>query len=129
MSTFVALNASFAKTYPINRREFSPCFGRYEEDIYDGNGFSGGNPWFLTTLAAAEYLYTIIPHILHPTGILLGQCPLRKSDQLIHGRVQLLLIRANLDRLSRRYLPWQRGSSSYLSRHKQRKQPASRIHD
>ena len=68
MSTFVALNASFAKTYAINRVEFSPCFGRYEEDIYDGNGFSGGNPWFLTTLAAAEYLYTIIPHILHPTG-------------------------------------------------------------
>jgi len=66
MSTFVALNASFAKTYPINDGEFSPCFGRYEEDIYDGIGFSGGNPWFLTTLAGAEYLYSIIPHILNP---------------------------------------------------------------
>jgi GH15 family glucan-1,4-alpha-glucosidase len=64
----MALNTSFAQTYSINRKEFSPCFGRYEEDIYDDNGFSGGNPWFLTTLAAAEYLYSIIPHILHPTG-------------------------------------------------------------
>src|SRR5579859_7335661 len=69
LSTFVALNASFAAKYPINRGEFSPCFGRYEEDIYDGNGFSGGNPWFLTTLAAAEYLYAIIPHILQPKGL------------------------------------------------------------
>jgi glucoamylase len=66
MSSFVALNASFAKTYAINHGEFSPCFGRYEEDIYDGNGFSGANPWFLTTLAAAEYLYAIIPQILEP---------------------------------------------------------------
>jgi glucoamylase len=67
MSTFVALNASFASTYPIHKGEFSPCFGRYEEDVYDGIGFSAGNPWFLTTLAAAEYLYAIIPHILQPT--------------------------------------------------------------
>jgi glucoamylase len=68
MSTFVALNESFAQTYPVNRGQFSPCFGRYEEDIYDGIAFSGGNPWFLTTLAAAEYLYTIIPRILDPRG-------------------------------------------------------------
>lgn len=67
MSTFMALNASFAHKWPINKGEFSPCFGRYEEDIYDGTGFSGGNPWFLNTLAAAEYLYSIIPHILNPT--------------------------------------------------------------
>ena len=44
MSTFVALNASFAKTYPINDGEFSPCFGRHEEDIYDGIAFFGGQP-------------------------------------------------------------------------------------
>jgi glucoamylase len=68
MSTFVALNASFAATYPINEGQFSPCFGRYEEDVYDGIAFSKANPWFLTTLAAAEYLYTIIPHILQPTN-------------------------------------------------------------
>jgi glucoamylase len=68
MSTFVALNASFAKTYPINDGEFSPCFGRYQEDIYDGVAFSGGNPWFLTTLAGAEYLYSIIPYILSPVS-------------------------------------------------------------
>jgi len=66
MSTFVALNASFAQKWPINHGEFSPCFGRYEEDIYDGNGFSGGNPRLLNTLAAAKYLYYIIPHILNP---------------------------------------------------------------
>jgi len=67
LHTFVALNASFAKTYPINNVTFSPCFGRYEEDIYDGIDMSIANPWFLNTLAAAEYLYAIIPHILSPT--------------------------------------------------------------
>ena len=44
----------------------SPCFGRYEEDRYDGIGISIAHPWFLNTLAAAEYLYSIIPHILTP---------------------------------------------------------------
>jgi glucoamylase len=29
--------------------------GRYPEDVYDGNGFSGGNPWFISTHAAAEF--------------------------------------------------------------------------
>jgi len=67
MSTFVALNTSFAKTYPINAGHFSPCFGRYEQDRYDGVDMSIANPWFLNTLAAAEYLYTIIPYILNPT--------------------------------------------------------------
>ena len=66
MSTFVALNTSFAKAYPINAGHLSPCFGRYEQDRYDGIGLSIANPWFLTTLAAAEYLYTIIPHIINP---------------------------------------------------------------
>lgn len=49
-----------------NDGEFSPCLGSYEEDIYDSVAFSGGNPWFLTTLAGAEYLYSIIPRIVSP---------------------------------------------------------------
>jgi glucoamylase len=68
LHTFLALNSSFAKTYPINKDSRSPCFGRYEEDIYDGTGFSLANPWFLTTLAGSEFLYAIIPHILSPEG-------------------------------------------------------------
>ncbi|KAI9893350.1 MAG: Glucoamylase, intracellular sporulation-specific [Vezdaea aestivalis] len=31
--------------------------GRYPEDIYDGDGFSGGNPWFLCTIAVSEVLF------------------------------------------------------------------------
>ncbi len=48
--------------YTINRRRFdfddailAPAIGRYPEDVYDGNGFSGGHPWFLATLAYAEW--------------------------------------------------------------------------
>ncbi len=33
------------------------AIGRYPEDVYDGVGFSGGNPWYLATLAFAELNY------------------------------------------------------------------------
>lgn len=31
--------------------------GRYAEDVYDGVGFNGGNPWYIATFAVAEILY------------------------------------------------------------------------
>lgn len=49
------LEQSFRNIYNINRNESVPAIGRYPEDVYDGFGFSGGNPWFLTTHAYAEY--------------------------------------------------------------------------
>jgi glucoamylase len=50
--TLARLEALFARLYPLNR-EGPPgaaiVLGRFEDDVY-----YGGNPWFITTLAAAE---------------------------------------------------------------------------
>lgn len=57
VATLRALIAEFLVRYPVNQNPvpaLGPALGRYPEDIYDGAGFSGGNPWFLSTLAAAE---------------------------------------------------------------------------
>lgn len=43
-------------TYPVNKdSKLARAIGRYPEDVYDGSGFSGGNPWFLATHAMAEF--------------------------------------------------------------------------
>lgn len=62
--TFVKLVQQFAKFYPINTRfpELAPALGRYTEDLYGGTHFNGGNPWVLTTLAAAELCYQFAAH-------------------------------------------------------------------
>jgi glucoamylase len=51
------MKQTFKELYAINQREGVPgiAIGRYPEDVYSGNGFSGGNPWILTTLAVAEW--------------------------------------------------------------------------
>ncbi len=55
ISSAEKLEAAFVRLYPINRSPVpAPAIGRYPEDVYDGNGFSGGNPWFLATHAYAE---------------------------------------------------------------------------
>lgn len=43
--------------YEINHQypELGFAIGRYPEDVYDGNGFGNGHPWFLATFAVAEY--------------------------------------------------------------------------
>ncbi len=62
----LALLKRMDQIYPINRVKkdkyglsLAPAVGRYPEDVYDGVGFSGGNPWFLATLAYAEWLSRI----------------------------------------------------------------------
>lgn len=50
----------FRNLYPINFdfNGLAPAIGRYPEDTYDGvNNNSQGHPWFLTTLAMAEFTY------------------------------------------------------------------------
>lgn len=50
------LEQNFRSLYAINKQKnLSTAIGRYPEDVYDGNGFSGGNPWFLATHAYAEF--------------------------------------------------------------------------
>lgn len=50
---------TFTPLYSINQRRGIPGIGigRYPEDVYDGTGFQGGNPWVLCTFAVAEALY------------------------------------------------------------------------
>ncbi len=58
LRTLRGLIRDFSTLYEINRSDTGAqgvALGRYPEDRYDGNGFTGGNPWFLSTLAAAEF--------------------------------------------------------------------------
>lgn len=62
ISTAHQLIKAFRALYPINQQYDRPgiAIGRYPEDTYDGvRTNSVGNPWFLTTLALAEYSYAL----------------------------------------------------------------------
>ena len=60
LSTFIETVETFARVYSINHRGGpGTAIGRYPEDVYDGVGFGGGNPWFLTTLGYAEFMYKL----------------------------------------------------------------------
>ncbi len=61
MATAARLINAFQALYAINKslNGLAPAIGRYPEDIYDGVGISQGNPWFLATLAFAEYCYRL----------------------------------------------------------------------
>lgn len=53
-----ALTLNAKQIYSINKifPDIGVAIGRYQEDRYDGYGTDGsGNPWFLSTLALAEY--------------------------------------------------------------------------
>jgi len=53
-NTVRLLEHRFHEIYPINKNypALGVAFGRYSEDVY-----YNGNPWFLTTLAVAEFYY------------------------------------------------------------------------
>jgi glucoamylase len=56
-ATLAALEELFDAEYPINRKrppEGGPAMGRYANDAY-----YGGNPWYLATLAAAEFYFKL----------------------------------------------------------------------
>jgi glucoamylase len=56
-ATLAALEELFDAEYPINRErpsERGPAMGRYANDAY-----FGGNPWYLATLAAAEFYFRL----------------------------------------------------------------------
>jgi glucoamylase len=60
--TVNALIAQFNHAYSINQvtrgqtgNALGVGLGRYPGDVYSGFDFSGGNPWFLSTLALAEF--------------------------------------------------------------------------
>ncbi|KAI9184390.1 hypothetical protein H9P43_003443 [Blastocladiella emersonii ATCC 22665] len=58
LATLLALKDAHRAAFPINTRyraDLPPALGRYTEDRY-----YAGNPWFLTTLAAAETQYRVV---------------------------------------------------------------------
>ncbi|RQM05172.1 hypothetical protein DH86_00003182 [Scytalidium sp. 3C] len=58
LANFKALVDSFRKIYTINSgipANSGAAVGRYPEDVYQG-----GNPWYLITTAAAEFLYDAV---------------------------------------------------------------------
>lgn len=71
MSTALRLEETFQRLYPVNQQytDMAPGIGRYPEDVYDGNGFSGGNPWFLATFGMAEYYCALVEN-LSQAGVL-----------------------------------------------------------
>ena len=62
LRTAWSLEKTFQRLYSINSNfsDMAPAIGRYPEDVYDGNGFSGGNPWFLATYGMAEFYCTLV---------------------------------------------------------------------
>lgn len=67
-STVVRFTTSFIQEYTLsNKTQQDPSgnplgipIGRYPEDVYNGTGTQpdGGNPWYLTTAAVAQYFWT-----------------------------------------------------------------------
>jgi glucoamylase len=59
LATFEKLRQNFNNDYLINHDSaLGTAFGRYPGDTYDGYATDGvGNPWVLTTAAAAEFMY------------------------------------------------------------------------
>lgn len=54
---------AFRSMYAINGGAAAPAAvatGRYPSDVYDGDGTSQANPWYICTLAAAEVLNTAL---------------------------------------------------------------------
>ncbi|KAL6948747.1 hypothetical protein ACO0QE_001220 [Hanseniaspora vineae] len=64
MSSLVGLVNEMRILYPINharlKLDLGVALGRYPEDIYNGDGTSEGNPWFLATSTAAELCYKLV---------------------------------------------------------------------
>ena len=64
LATMMALEDAFASRYRVNRdwrAGGNPAggIGRFPEDANDGLGSTGGNPWPLATLWAAQFCYRV----------------------------------------------------------------------
>lgn len=61
---------TFRNLYNINKNRNEYALGRYPEDFY-----FGGNPWFLLTAAAGEYLYKMVSRVNRQYNISSTQFP------------------------------------------------------
>ncbi len=76
VSTAFSLQRAFYNLYSVNRLNDYPGIGigRYPEDRYDGYQTNGsGNPWFLTTLAFAQYYFRLANLWEKAPGILVSE--------------------------------------------------------
>ena len=72
LASTLAIGQSMRDVYRLNHRYYSSpadhegyAVGRYCEDVYDGDGkikTGKGNPWYLCTLAHAEFYYRLVPY-------------------------------------------------------------------
>lgn len=78
--TQMKIAESMRYVYPINERYYPKRkgslgygIGRYREDVYDGDGkrkTGSGNPWYLCTLAHAEFYYRLVHYYKNKTMII-----------------------------------------------------------
>lgn len=85
VATLEKIETAFAALYPINRSPDAPgvAIGRYPEDRYSGDGFSGGNPWPLATLAMAEAYYRMAEAKLKKGEAGLANTLMLKGDRFV----------------------------------------------
>ena len=79
-ATLTALEDLFGAEYPVNQArpaDQGPAIGRYATDTY-----YGGNPWYLATLAAAEFYFKL-------AIALLSGAPLAEADENARFRERL----------------------------------------
>jgi hypothetical protein len=115
MGTVLALEDAFAPRYAINRAWHAAGragmgWGRFPEDANDGVGSTGGNPWPLVTLWAAQYCYRLEERLTAGGPFLITDQ--RQADYLkrvtgqevasIGGQVPSLLLKDVLSALRRR---------------------------
>jgi glucoamylase len=79
LATIYEIAQSMREEYTINRRYYPSsdsrkalgwAVGRYYEDVYDGAGVRKtgiGNPWYLCTLAQAEFYYRLMHYFKEKT--------------------------------------------------------------
>ncbi len=72
LSTAYLLENEFEKIYVVNLKNQAPAIGRFSDDVY-----FGGNPWYMTTLAFAEFYFKVAIAIQNSESILITEQNLR----------------------------------------------------
>lgn len=110
LATLRAYVRSFSGIYDVNAK--TPSWtdgwlvGRYAEDVYDGIGFTGGNPWYICTFVVAETLYRA-----QRDFALIGRIPLDPRTRLFWNDV--LSTGSNPETRVSRFGKWEAGSDAY----------------
>ncbi len=84
LSTAHSLEAEFSQIYLLNLDVSFPAIGRFTDDSY-----FGGNPWYLTTAAFAEFYFRLSEALLKSTQIEITDLNLTFFNSALMGRLQL----------------------------------------